>query len=448
MTKAVARNPSFPTLSGEPYISAQNTINVVQAVDDLVKLRIGTPTVAANPNIVTANMSFGISPSSTSTPWNLNECRNSDFPLRAAIEVLASSGVVVVAAAGNRFREPSGQLVDYGMAYPACDPVVLSVASTNKQSQPVNFSVYGYLADPGMSPAYPPSILAPGGIDLVQGVSEDPAPCTDTIALNSRICSTKANVAAAQNLREERSGTSMSAPVIAGAIARVRNRFPNMSGAQAGQALIASGRTVQVPERNTTMPEVSLENTFKYITLPQNVQSSGCRLLSWSAPRHQIATGYKVRTASTAAGLATAPIIDVGNVLSASFPQNGIAEVSAYDAQTGLLAETVEWSEDVVLSSGSCVPTLAPTPQVVGTPFQCGDTTFLNCRTVSWNSVPSSNGVQFQGSASTDFSAATTSSSTQNSASFFYGYMRLRACNNSDCGPWSAPLLVDGNLGQ
>ncbi|HET9224426.1 MAG TPA: S8 family peptidase, partial [Roseiflexaceae bacterium] len=154
-------------------------------------------------------------------------------PLDAALEVLWFSGVVVVASAGNNATS--------GVLYPpANDPFVITVGATNDKGTPdvgddslAPFSAYGVTAE-GIAK---PDLVAPG-TNLVSLMS----------AGNTELARKYPN-----NVVEtwyfRMSGTSMAAPVVAGAVALLLQDEPNLTPHQVKYRLMATARRFDTPGR-------------------------------------------------------------------------------------------------------------------------------------------------------------------------------------------------------
>lgn len=147
-------------------------------------------------------------------------------PLDQAVERLWLNGVVVVAAAGNF---GTGAPVDMSFA-PGNDPFVITVGATDQQqtSDPLDdtiapWSAYGYTAD-GFSK---PDMVAPGRYMIM------PVPLGSTIpkTVPDRVVDPAGGYM-------WMSGTSFSAPIVAGAAAQILARHPDWGPDQVKGALM------------------------------------------------------------------------------------------------------------------------------------------------------------------------------------------------------------------
>jgi serine protease AprX len=153
-------------------------------------------------------------------------------PLNAAVELLWFRGIVVVVAAGN-----NGQTAG-GVVYPpANDPFVITVGATNdNRTGPIQddivmpFSAYGTTPDGIVKP----DIVAPG-MNLVSLIGK-----SDAVLMRTR----SANLVTAPGESSPKyfrmSGTSMSSPVVAGAVALLLQDEPNLTPDQVKYRLMAT----------------------------------------------------------------------------------------------------------------------------------------------------------------------------------------------------------------
>jgi serine protease AprX len=150
-------------------------------------------------------------------------------PLDAAAEAAWFNGIVVVAAAGN--RGTTADAVDYA---PGNDPYVISVGGVDDQGTKnttddgvADWSSRGTTQD-GFAK---PDVLAPG------------AHIVSTLAPNSEFSSLCPScVVDGQYIRA--GGTSMAAPMVAGAVADMLQARPNLTPNQVKAAVLGNGRKV------------------------------------------------------------------------------------------------------------------------------------------------------------------------------------------------------------
>lgn len=151
--------------------------------------------------------------------------------LCAAVEKLWAAGIVVVCAAGNRGRDR-----DATWYPPANDPYAITVGATDERGS-------GTASD---------DILAPFSS---RGRTQDGRYKPDVVAPGQRIISTLAAPNSliarlyperlADNGHIRLSGTSMAAPVVAGAVAVLRSRFPQLTPDQIKWLVLAKGQSYQ-----------------------------------------------------------------------------------------------------------------------------------------------------------------------------------------------------------
>lgn len=144
-----------------------------------------------------------------------------DPRLRETLEWAHDQGVVIVAAVGNGNINTDAQLV-----YPACFDqeigrnIVIGVASTNQLDQKTSFSNFGSRCT---------DISAPG-IDIFASVYHDPS---ELLFITSYASPWE--------------GTSLSAPMVSGAVALMRSTYPSLTPDQIRNALKLSVDPVNEP---------------------------------------------------------------------------------------------------------------------------------------------------------------------------------------------------------
>ena len=239
----------------------------------------------------------------------------------------------------------------------------------------------------------------------------------------------------------------MSAPAVAGAIARVRHRFPSITGMQAADLLKASGQPVSSLWVSANIPQPNLESAFRQATLPKDITAStatcGQINLSWTAPSIMAATEYRVRFASTAAGLASAaqtPLSNTVTSFSQAATQQQFYQVIAKDV-TG---------DGVWSSPASATPTpCTPVQNIVIDGFTCTGAAYGSVR---WSPVANAirydieqviEGNSFTGVPShfvnTNSFLPITNSPIPPSPGAYDTGLKIRACDLSNaCGIWSA----------
>jgi len=153
--------------------------------------------------IAAINMSLG-------SGFYSSPCRRGSHYEIAAKEAI-SDGVLIVAASGNGKEFKPGQY-KYGVGQPACIPGIISVGAIDKKSRVTPFSQGASFLD----------IVAPGGNILSSAISMKFG---------------KPNY-------EAKTGTSMAAPHVSGAIAILRQAKPNATGTELMMAIKNSGRLV------------------------------------------------------------------------------------------------------------------------------------------------------------------------------------------------------------
>ncbi|RVX39276.1 subtilisin family serine protease [Nonomuraea polychroma] len=158
--------------------------------------------VQATHKVVAANMSLG-----TATKHTTYCDNDEDFgALAPEVGALLRAGVTTVIAAGN-------EGYDDGVASPGCLSQALTVGATDNQDAVAGFGNRGNLLD----------LFAPG------------------VDINSSI---------PNNIFTSVSGTSMAAPHVAGALALMRQAYPNLSAQELAQKLESTGKPIRYDSGN------------------------------------------------------------------------------------------------------------------------------------------------------------------------------------------------------
>ncbi len=204
--------------------------------------------------------------------FSLHSARPSNFtkdPLNKAVEKLWFGGVVVVAAAGN-YGTPNGPS---GVKFaPGNDPFVITVGAldldgslrVSKHDVPT-WSAYGRTYDGFMKPD-----IAAAGRYMVGAI-----PSSSTLASEK-----PANITSPGYMRL--SGTSFSAPVVAGAAAQILARHPNWTPDQVKGALMMTARRLtddEVPPGSAGVGEVNAWRA-SMVTNPSNPNQALNRFLA------------------------------------------------------------------------------------------------------------------------------------------------------------------------
>jgi serine protease AprX len=150
-------------------------------------------------------------------------------PLDAAAEAAWFNGIVVVAAAGN--RGTAGDAVDYA---PGNDPYVISVGGVDDQAtkSTIDDAIASWSSTGTTQDGYAkPDVLAPGA-HIVSNLS----PRSDFASMCPSCIIDKEYIRAG--------GTSMAAPMVAGAVADMLQARPGLTPNQVKAAVLANGRKV------------------------------------------------------------------------------------------------------------------------------------------------------------------------------------------------------------
>ncbi len=433
-----------------PYVSVHNSVDVVKAFDEVLLQR---PTVAPR-KVVAINMSFGTAIiNDLFKPWTLERCQRYDDAIERAIASVRNQGIAVVVSAGNdiEVEEKDGSItrVDFGMAYPACSPLVTSVAATSKSSTLVGYSVYGFhptlgLNDIGTKIA---SIAAPGGNDVPNGLILPTIGCTDQQSGLGPVCSAQRSAA-----REQRSGTSMSAPAVAALIARLVDRFPSLTGVQAADLLVSSG-TPLVVNAQVSLPKAAPVAAFRLATLPRDISaatpSCGIANLNWLAPFAQPGSSYHLRFANSPA-LPSGDGQFLGNVN--SFQLTGLTGPLVFQLRTQNGTEFGEWSDSVSATPTPCAPNAVASFRSADGDVPPGTNGCFAGMRWSANTLPAFTRYQLEevcsGGVPTSLVDIAPNSMFFRTHSGPIGacditkpnQYRIQACNVNDCGPWSAAI--------
>jgi len=262
--------------SNNPYARTYFTVDVVSGLDWVWMNRY-----AGGKTLVAVNMSFGRAGFNS-----LSTCQNSAPSYSTGINRLTDNDISVVAAAGN-FSGTS-----FRMAYPACLGNVMSVAATNRSDQAAtDYSVFGF------DTANKARLLAPGGNN---GAAFPPQTC-DPGSANGAICAAEAGTFG----EVQRNGTSMSAPIVTGLIARLRDRL-NSNRVQTEQLMMDTGTPVFANAIVGNIARVAPYAAFREGSVPQTVaaSASACNLsqVTWTSPRYFGVGSFSLRSATNVGG--------------------------------------------------------------------------------------------------------------------------------------------------
>ena len=154
-----------------------------------------------------------------------------DSPLNAAAEILWLNNIVVIASAGNKGPQGGPNTAN---AAPANDPFIITVGATNENgtADPGNdtttpFSAFGTTMDGYVKP----DVMAPGKdiVSVLSDFSSWDVEHPDRLVGNSYF---------------RMSGTSMSAPMVAGAVALLLQAEPNLTPDQVKYRLTHTGSMI------------------------------------------------------------------------------------------------------------------------------------------------------------------------------------------------------------
>ena len=169
-------------------------------------------------------------------------------PLNRAVQRAWDSGIVVVAAAGNGGRPEAGQ--PWTVNKPADDPLVLTVGATDDQETP------------GTSDDTVPRFSSRGGPGLAK---------PDVVAPGAHLVSLRASGSTLDGVGTKLdatyrrgSGTSMSAAVVSGTVALLREARPTWTPDQVKHALKATARKVALDDPyaiGSGLPDVAAATT-------------------------------------------------------------------------------------------------------------------------------------------------------------------------------------------
>ena len=220
------------TLSGGAYAGIAPQANLVGLrISDDTGMAYESDTVAAMQWVLSNKDLYNIRVVNLSVNSTLEQSYHLS-PLTGAAEILWFNGIVVVASVGN--NGPAGGY-NTANASPANDPFIITVGAVDEHDTPdtsddsqAPFSAYGTTVD-GF---YRPDILAPG-YNIISVLSEDSSwdvEHPDRVVFNGSYI--------------RLSGTSMSAPMAAGAAALLLQDEPDLTPAQVKYRLIHTAGSV------------------------------------------------------------------------------------------------------------------------------------------------------------------------------------------------------------
>lgn len=416
---AIAASAIYATNDfNSPYGHGFFTVDVVNALDWVfINRNFSGKTLAA------VNLSLG-QPGFT----DIAQCQGAQPSWTTGINRLVNAGVSVVAAAGNY-----GGGGNYNMAFPACLSNVVSVAATNRSDAAAsNYSVFGF------NNTNKAKLFAPGGNG---GEPFPPITCNANTA-NGAICAARAG----SFTEELRSGTSMSAPMVAGLIARLRDRLTS-NRLETEQLLIDTGTPVFANASVGNIPRVAPYAAYREGSVPQTVAaiSNGCNSsqVTWAFPRYFGVGSFSVRNATTLAGL-TGNGVDIGYNFIYGF--SGAAPIYV-QVRVNALGDSGEWSNPVLTTPGPCAPN-AVTNIHVGS-YSCTG----QAQSVTWSASSGASYYEIEQRPATSQISQTSQVTTNIMYPVFSGptppdpnayneFIRVRACNNKACSAQSAEFEI------
>ena len=239
-------------------------------------------------------------------------------------------------------------------------------------------------------------------------------------------------------------GTSMAAPQVTGILARLRDRFPQLSVTQVEELLLRSGLPITASVGNQTyvVPRIRPLQAYEIASKPRaftsTVVSSNCTTsqISWQIPEIMQAIGYRYRTAVDFGALAAATITTVPNTISQiiNVPTgHTLVQILAFDSQGD-----GSWSDPVLILRAPCVP--ATISNLVADRIGTGPGHFC------WGSIANATSYQmedqplgsaFTGRATVDAITDLNHPGSLDPFNFPDVKAKVRACNLSGCGGWS-----------
>jgi serine protease AprX len=171
-------------------------------------------------------------------------------PLCQAVEAAWKAGIVVVVAAGNYGRDNSRNTHGYGtISSPGNDPYVITVGATNAKGTPSPYddqiASYSAKGPTAIDHIVKPDIVAPGNAVVSVLASTN---CTlYTQSGNTHVSNSYDMVpgnGGASTSYMKLSGTSMATPVVAGAVALMLQKNPNLTPDQVKARLMKSSKKI------------------------------------------------------------------------------------------------------------------------------------------------------------------------------------------------------------